>query len=93
MEPGGRLEPGEDDFFGGSTDTPLTELAVALGTTSMVTRWREARPEAMGTEGDCVVQVMTAVKKAMGFSAEKRNAAGPMIRTGSATMLLMVSGS
>ena len=35
-----------------------------------------------------MVQVMTAVKKAMGFSAEKRNAAGPMIRTGSATMLL-----
>jgi len=89
----GRLEPGEDDFFGGSTDTPLTELAAALGTASMVTRWREAHPEAVGTEGDCVVQAMAAVKKAMGFSAEKGSAADPMLRTGSATVLLMFSRS
>ncbi|KAK8058876.1 methyltransferase tdiE [Apiospora phragmitis] len=36
----GKLEPGQDDFYGGSSAMTLEDLANGLGTSSMVTRWR-----------------------------------------------------
>ncbi|ORY62130.1 uncharacterized protein BCR38DRAFT_475561 [Pseudomassariella vexata] len=54
----GKLELGEDDFFRGSAKTTLDELAGSLGTATMVTRWRQAHPQLVGTEKDCVAITM-----------------------------------
>jgi trans-aconitate 3-methyltransferase len=37
-----------------------------LATASMVTRWREANPDKVGTEDDCVTATSRALKKALG---------------------------
>lgn len=83
----GKLEPGQDDFYGGSSTTTLADLGRSLGTSSMVTRWREDHPGLVGTDGDCVVQTMQAVSGAMGAGAEDFGAL--TIKVGHATTLLL----
>lgn len=86
----GRLEPGEDDFFGGSDPVSLEQLMGALGTSSMITRWRQAHPQIVGTEEDCVAMTMRAVAEAMGANIEDPGALSQvMIRAGTATTLLL----
>ncbi|KAK8012262.1 Methyltransferase domain-containing protein [Apiospora marii] len=82
-----KLESGQDDFFGGSSSTTLADLASSLGTSSMVTRWREDHPELTGTDGDCVVRTMRAVSEAMG--SETKDFGSLTIKVGHATTLLL----
>ena len=49
----GVLSNGET-FFGGVQLTPVDVFQKMLGTASMVTRWREAHPELVGTDQDVV---------------------------------------
>lgn len=81
---GGVLSNGHD-FFGGSHEDTLSSLESSLGTASMVTRYREANPETVGTDNDCVRATMRRVMKAMGIAAGEDGA----IRYGGATALLM----
>lgn len=41
-------------FFGGGAVSTLDEIEKGLGTASMVTRWREAHPDLVGTDKDVV---------------------------------------
>lgn len=72
------------DFFGGTDEVSLSELADGLSTASMVTRWREAHADLAGTDKDCVIQAMREVKKAL--KTEEEN---PSLKVGSATILLL----
>jgi hypothetical protein len=86
---GGKLSNGED-FFGGTSETNLAQLGQALGTASMVTRWREAnekKPE-IHRERDCVEVTIEELAKAMGVEPGKEGVA--VIKTGGATVLLML---
>jgi hypothetical protein len=85
----GKLEDGEDDFFGGSKETTLAELAKSLGTASMVTRWREANPELVGTEKDCVNLTMSKIAEVVGGEGSKLE--DIKIKVGSSTVLLLLS--
>lgn len=49
-------------FFLGDEQITLGRLQEQLGTASMVTRWREANPELVGTEGDVVVKILEQVR-------------------------------
>lgn len=83
----GKLESGQDDFYSGSSAVKLDELAKSLGTSSMVTRWRESYPELVGTDGDCVEQTMKLASEAMG--SRPGNVRNFAIKVGSATSLLL----
>jgi hypothetical protein len=77
----GVLSNGET-FFGGVQLTPVDVFQKMLGTASMVTRWREAHPELVGTDQD----VVTA------FGARLREALGPGVEAldmGAGTVILM----
>lgn len=55
-----------DHFFLGDRRMTLTQAEQHLGTSSMVTRWREANPQLAGTDKD-VVKIMTRdMREAMG---------------------------
>jgi hypothetical protein len=60
--------------FNLSTDNPLAwkvgDMEKALATASMVTRWREANPDLVGTEKDCVRQYITELQAALGGKDE-----------------------
>lgn len=83
----GKLEPGSQDFFGGSATLTLEKLAGSLGTASMVTRWRQHHPTLSNTDDDCVTMTMKAVAKAMG--AQSQDLGATEIKVGSATTLLL----
>ncbi|KAH8597296.1 S-adenosyl-L-methionine-dependent methyltransferase [Bisporella sp. PMI_857] len=83
----GALEPGKDDFFGSSREFTLQQLSDSLGTSSMVTRWREDNPALLGTGDDCVVLTMKAVATALG--KQEQNPDEIKIRVGSSTTLLL----
>ena len=76
---GGVLSDGKD-FFGGSPEFPIEFYEQVLGTVSAVTRWREAHPELVGTERDCVIEVVGQVRQIL---------EGRRLRGGGATALLM----
>ncbi|KAJ5691412.1 hypothetical protein N7488_012147 [Penicillium malachiteum] len=80
----GVLTDGKEFFYGTKLRT-LKELSKSLGTTSMVIRWREAHPNLVGTDNDCVVQTMKEVKQALGATEDEN----PSIETGSGTVLLL----
>lgn len=82
----GVLAPGESDFFGGSDESSLGVLEKALGTTSMVSRWRKAHPELANTSNDCVSVTMRNVASAMDLAEDDRTG---KLRTSSATVLLL----
>ncbi|OCL02453.1 S-adenosyl-L-methionine-dependent methyltransferase [Glonium stellatum] len=75
----GGLSDGKD-FFGGSQEFPMAVYEQALGTVSAVTRWREAHPELVGTERDCVTEALAKLRQVLGDQ---------MLRGGGATALLM----
>jgi hypothetical protein len=83
----GKMEAGEEDFFGGGTEMTLKTLGDNLGTASMVTRWRETNADLVGTDKDCVSLIMQKVATAMG--ADGSDLGDIKIRTGSSTTLLI----
>jgi hypothetical protein len=62
---GGVLSNGKS-FFGGGQATTVERAIEMLGTASMVTRWREAHPELVGTKQDAVVQLGERLRAALG---------------------------
>ncbi|KAJ3140362.1 hypothetical protein HK100_010259 [Physocladia obscura] len=74
------------DFFGGSDIDSLADLANSLGTASMVTRWREANPELVGTDKDCVTQTMKELKEAL----DANDLETTTLKTGAASVLILV---
>ena len=77
----GQVEPGKN-FLGGVEATPA-QIERALGTASMVTRWREAHPDVANTDNDPVKAMANQLIKIMG-SAEVK------IKTGASTALLLL---
>ena len=77
----GVLSNGVSFFSGGETRT-LSEAREGLGTASMVTRWRAAHPELVGTEKDVVNAYMNELKEALPENHQR-------ISTGSATTILL----
>ncbi|KAJ5714219.1 uncharacterized protein N7483_011400 [Penicillium malachiteum] len=61
-----------DIFFYGSEWRTVNELPESLGATSMVIRWREAYRNLMGTDSDCVAQIIKAVKQPGGIGGYRR---------------------
>ncbi|KAI1097425.1 S-adenosyl-L-methionine-dependent methyltransferase [Jackrogersella minutella] len=82
----GKLASEKGDFFGGSNEMTLKELADSLRTASMVSRWREANPQ-IEVEHDCVAITMNAVAEAMGMPTVSHDQV--KIRVGSSTTLLL----
>lgn len=63
---GGKLTDGKD-FFGNRGDVEsLAKLEEGISTASMVTRWREAHPNLIGTEKDCVKETVRDLRQALG---------------------------
>ncbi|KAF4462629.1 trans-aconitate 3-methyltransferase [Fusarium albosuccineum] len=60
-----RTGPGSETGFFAETDQPFNFdiMELALGTASPVTRWREAHPEAVGTEDDVIRIVRRKIEK------------------------------
>lgn len=86
---GGSLD-GQPDFFVGSTEMTLGKLAQGLGTSSMVTRWREANPQLSGTDQDCVTVAMDRVAQAIcGEDSSNVDLESVKIRVASSTVLLL----
>lgn len=54
------------NFFSGGSFTTLDEESKGLSTASMVTRWRAANPELVGTEKDVVKVFIRALREALG---------------------------
>ena len=75
----GVLSDGKD-FLGGSLAYTLEQYERGLGTASAVTRWREARPELVGTERDCVKLHVGRMRELLGDTK---------LRGGSETVLLL----
>jgi SAM-dependent methyltransferase len=62
---GGDSLPGEEFYAMSSKPVNLDILEMILGTGSPVIRWREAHPDAVGTEADCVRLVRRRIEKAL----------------------------
>lgn len=75
-------DPESDDFFFGGREVTLKQAEKSLETASMVTRWREAHPEMVGTEKDVLKLQMEELRKAMGGNES--------MRTGSGTTIILV---
>lgn len=54
------------DFFGEGSFTTLDEESKGLSTASMVTRWRAANPESVGTDKDAVKVFIRELKEVLG---------------------------
>ncbi|KAJ5113057.1 S-adenosyl-L-methionine-dependent methyltransferase [Penicillium angulare] len=80
----GILTDGEN-FFEGSDETTVNKLSASLQTASMVTRWREAHPDLVGTEEDCVAKAMAEVRQALGVKEDEN----PSFKVGNGTALLL----
>lgn len=61
----GKVEEGET-FFRGGQKLSLDDFVKGVSTASMVTRWREAHPELVGTDQDCVVVTKEKLREALG---------------------------
>ena len=66
-------------------ETTLNNLTDSLGTASMVTRWREANPELIDTERDCVAEMCAEIRQAMGVSSDEN----PTLKVGGSVALLL----
>lgn len=53
-------------FFLGDEVVTIERMQKILGTSSMVTRWREAHPQLAGTEQDVVVDLAREMKEVLG---------------------------
>ena len=54
------------DFLGGREEISLERLEKGMATASMVTRWRAANPELVGTENDVVRRLVKDLRVALG---------------------------
>ena len=54
------------DFLGGREEISLEKLEKGMATASMVTRWRAANPELVGTEDDVVQRLIKDLRVALG---------------------------
>ena len=61
----GKLSDGKHFFLGDYTIT-LAQLQASIGTASMVTRWREAHPDLVGTEEDVLVKAIKEFREIIG---------------------------
>jgi hypothetical protein len=52
-------------FFGGDDECSLKDMERELGTASMVTRWREAHPDLVGTDKDVVKVFINELREAL----------------------------
>ena len=52
-------------FFGGDDECLLEDMENGLGTASMVTRWREAHPELVGSDKDVVKVFINELREAL----------------------------
>lgn len=77
----GKVDPGQD-LLGGREVTPA-QIGLALGTASMVTRWREAHPDIANTDKDPVKVLVHDIIRILG-SADVR------IKAVASTALLLV---
>ena len=57
----------------------LEAVERAVGTTSAVTRWREAHPELAQTENDCVVSAFAKIRKVLGSGVLNITTVGPTV--------------
>ena len=55
-----------EHFFLGDKVTTIEKMQKQLGTSSLVTRWREAHPQLAGTEQDVVVKMAREMREVMG---------------------------
>lgn len=85
----GTLSDGSDFFLSSNSEkkgeTTLNDLAGGLGTASMVTRWREANPELVGTDRDCVKEMCAEIRRAMGVSMDEN----PTLKVAGSVVLLL----
>jgi hypothetical protein len=61
----GEVGAGEK-FFTGNAVVSLEQFAETCGTASMVTRWREAHPELVGTDEDVIRVTLQELREALG---------------------------
>ena len=66
----GRLEGDGVFLMSRGESTSLESLERALGTASMVTRWRKDHPELVGTDRDCVTVTISKIREALGGPEE-----------------------
>ncbi len=52
-------------FAAGTPEAMLQRIEAMIATMSQVTRWREAHPNLVGTDEDCVKVVMAEISKVM----------------------------
>ncbi|KAF7362434.1 S-adenosyl-L-methionine-dependent methyltransferase [Mycena venus] len=76
------------DFFAGGGETTRADLGSALGTASMVTRWREANPWLANGEKDCVKMAMQELREVLGV--DKGSEQEIKLKTGSSTVVLFL---
>lgn len=62
----GKLSNGKGFFGARAEPTTLTDLENGFNTASMVTRWREAHPDLVGTEEDVVKETIRELREALG---------------------------
>ncbi|TVY90447.1 Trans-aconitate 3-methyltransferase [Lachnellula willkommii] len=72
-------------FFSGGKARKLADIEQALATASVVTRWREAHPDLVGTEQDCVKVFVKDLREALGGKDE--------VFSGGATTILLFKKS
>ncbi|EMT67108.1 Trans-aconitate 3-methyltransferase [Fusarium odoratissimum] len=77
----------ETMFFEHSPPVNLDMVEMVLGTASPVTRWREAHPEAVGTENDVVRQIRRRIEKILGDAGVEK---GKEMLTGDMTGVLLL---
>ncbi|KAF4457878.1 hypothetical protein F53441_231 [Fusarium austroafricanum] len=74
-------------FFEHQPPITLDMMEMIIGTASPVTRWREAHPEALGTENDVVRQVRRKIEKILGDAGVEK---GKEILKGDMTGVLLL---
>jgi hypothetical protein len=53
-------------FFGGGKKTTIAEIEAGIATVGMITRWRAANPELVGTDKDAVSVLVQELREALG---------------------------
>jgi trans-aconitate 3-methyltransferase len=83
-----KSEPGDQFYNVGQQPLTLDMLEKVLGTTSPVTRWREAHPDAVGTEQDVVRMIIGEIERLFHESGVEKGK--EILKGGVAGVLLMV---
>lgn len=78
----GVLSNGKTFFGDGNEMTSIDSFVQGLGTASMVTRWREAHPDLVGTDDDVVTAFAGRLRKALGPGVTE-------LELGTGTVILM----